>query len=77
VIESLVFGQEWDDDVRVVLAVRLATARRSTRRSSPQIKPRDPHRLHAAPRARRDRGRATTCRAPDRASSPSWPSPTP
>jgi hypothetical protein len=31
---GLVFGQQWDDDVRVVLPYGCATARRSTRRSS-------------------------------------------
>ena len=51
VVESLVIGQQWDNDERVVLFVRLRDGRRrSTTRSSERIKRQHPREHDAAPR---------------------------
>ena len=53
--EALCIGQDFDDDVRVVLFVRLGDRRVARRRSAGPHPPEDPHRLQPAPRAGEDR----------------------
>ena len=51
VVESLVFGQDWDDDSRIVLLVRLAPGVALDDDLVAEIKHNDPRGLYAAPRA--------------------------
>ena len=72
VVESLVVGQEWEGDVRIVLFVRLrdgATAGRRPARPHPAP---DPGAREPASRAAQDRCRWPTSRARSAARSPSW-----
>jgi acyl-coenzyme A synthetase/AMP-(fatty) acid ligase len=56
--DSLVIGQEWEGDVRVILFVKMADGADVHRRAAHTHPQADPHQLHAAPRAGQDhRGR--------------------
>ena len=58
VAEAICIGQDWDDDVRVVLFVRLAPGDRARRRPRAEDQGQDPRRRQPAPRAGEDhRGR--------------------
>ena len=76
-LEALVFGQQWDDDVRIVLLVRLADGRGARRRPRGRDPPRDPHRAARRATSPRSSPRSTTCRAPAATSWSSSPWPTP
>jgi acyl-coenzyme A synthetase/AMP-(fatty) acid ligase len=54
VVEAICIGQDWDDDVRVVLFVRLRRRRDARRRPEGENPRQDPHRRLAAPRAGKD-----------------------
>ena len=77
VAEALVFGQQWDGDVRIVLAVRLqpdvALGRRAGRQDAAA-----PSGASCRPATcPRSSSPSTTCPAPAAASWSSWPWPTP
>ena len=64
VVEGLVIGQQWQDDVRVVLFVRAARRRHAHRRARRRDPPPHPPGRVAAPRARaRDRRRRPAAHA--------------
>ncbi len=73
VIEAIAIGQDWDNDVRVVLFVRckegvtLDDALRDTHQEE------DPHRRHARVMCRPRSSQSPTSRAPSPARSPSLP----
>ena len=74
VVEAICIGQDWDNDVRVVLFVRLRGGRRrSTTRCAKRIKTQIRTGATPAPRAGEDRRRSPTSRAPSPARSPSSP----
>ena len=76
VIESVVIGQDVDDDagndVRIVLFVRLAAGRDARRRAAGADSRADPGEHQSAPRAEEDHCRSRTFRARSAARSPSW-----
>ena len=76
VVEALAVGQEWDDDTRIVLFVRLADGRElddaARRPPSSGRCARTARHVTCRPRS----SRSTTFRGPAATSSPSWPSPT-
>ena len=55
IAEAICIGQDWDDDVRVVLFVRLAPGVSARRGARSEDQGQDPHRRQPAPRAGQDR----------------------
>ena len=73
IAEAICIGQDWDNDVRVVLFVRLAPGVALDAALEGKIRAQDPLRRQPAPRAGQDRRRRPTSRAPSPARSPSLP----
>ena len=73
VLEALAIGQDWDDDVRVVLFVRLRPGVALDEALEKTIRTKHPHRLHAAPCAGPHRRRSPISRAPSPARSSNSP----
>ncbi len=73
VAEAICIGQDWDDDVRVVLFVRLAAGLHPDRGAGKGDQDPDPHRRFAAPRAGQDHCGRRIFRAPSPARSSNWP----
>ena len=71
VMESLVIGQEWEADVRVVLFVKLQGRRPAGRCAGQPHQAAHPREHHAAPRSRQDPAGHRTSRAPRAARSSS------
>ena len=71
VVEALCIGQDWDDDVRVVLFVRLREGVALDDALRERDQDADPRRRHARATCRRRSCRWRTSRAPNRARSPS------
>ena len=70
VVEALAIGQDWDNDVRVVLFVRLRAGVALDEALIDAHQAADPPRRIAAPCAGEDRRRSPTSRAPNPARSP-------
>ena len=73
VVESLVIGQQWEDDERIVLFVRLRDGVDARRRRSRTHPPAHPRRTRRRATCRRGSCRSPTSRARRAARSSSWP----
>ena len=73
VTEAIVIGQNWDNDVRVVLFVVLAEGVTARRRATPEDQGEDPRAARARGMCRASSCRWPTFRAPNRARSPRSP----
>ena len=70
--DSLVIGQDWDNDVRVLLFIKLNPGVGVQRRVGQAHQDPDPHQLHPAPRAGQDHPTSATSPTPSPARRWSW-----